>query len=81
MKKNIGYIVVDDKERPLCLGTGYGKEPLPKSGKMLWLGDHVTIFPDRRTANKALSDTRWYVNKNDLPWRAGLWRVRLVKDG
>lgn len=61
--KIIGYVVVTDAG-DLFLGSASPDDGLA----MLWFGNHASLFPTRRVAQKLIARTRQYAAKHELDW-------------
>jgi hypothetical protein len=82
-KKTVGYIVIDERNIPLqlCKTDGYLNAPEGIEKSLVIGGNKATVFPDRRSAAKALKDTARIEAANSYPWCTGEWRiVRLMEE-
>ena len=65
-RKLIGYIASDDGA-PLVLHDG-----------ILYLGNGATLFPTRKAAERAMTRTDAYAEKESLPWGPRKYRISRV---
>ena len=73
---NMGYIVVDETSIPLCIYHGF--DNAPRAG-VLSHGDEVTVFPNYKSAWRAIQRSKIHELRQGFNWNTWGWRtMRLV---
>jgi hypothetical protein len=70
----VGYIILDLDSRPLeYVRDGF----YAKTGKILCIGDAVTVFSSERHATAALLRTKRYASRKGLDryWKTSTWKT------